>query len=151
VASECQLGKKNEENPVKSYSELNVFEQSETIDYEQAVRFIQSVQGHYRCHELAHAVGEVLGLPVQDGYYEGINHSWLWTRPLPKLPAPSLPNILDVYVPGELPQVQLIHYASILPAWESYQWQVSVRFEVDRKLVMELADFFEDVLFQRES
>lgn len=136
------------ENPVKSYRELNVFEQSEIIDYEQAVMFIQSVQGHYRCHELAHAVGEVLGMPVQDGHYQGLNHSWLWTRPLPKLPAPSLPNILDVYVPGELPQVQLIHYT--LPSWLSYQWQAPVSIDLDVKVVTALADFFEKLLFERE-
>jgi len=37
-----------------------------------------------RCHELARAVGSVLDLPVQDGQFGSIEHSWLWVGPRPR-------------------------------------------------------------------
>ena len=41
------------------------------------------------CHILAHAVGEIFSLPVEDGYWKlGYNHSWLRTE---------RGNIIDVY------------------------------------------------------
>lgn len=43
-----------------------------------------------RCHEIAHALADVLRLSVQGGWvgamsetYKGIEHSWLWTTPFP--------------------------------------------------------------------
>lgn len=69
-----------------------------------------------RCHELARAVGRVLELTVQDGFYGFVEHSWLWlSMPTPdyrRFPRYHLPKILDVYVPGSLPQVQLVDTAS---------------------------------------
>lgn len=52
-----------------------------------------------RCHELARLVAELVpGLEVQDGSYGAVEHSWC------VLPSKA---ILDVYVPGGYPQVQL--------------------------------------------
>jgi len=62
-----------------------------------------------RCHELARAIGAVLGLQHEDGRFGFVEHTWLWTKPIDREHAPwMLPNILDVYVPGSVPQVQLI-------------------------------------------
>lgn len=69
-----------------------------------------------RCHELARAVGRVLGLRVEDGRFGFVEHTWLWTEPPEKALMPwAMPRILDVYVPGAMPQVQLIDTASGLP------------------------------------
>lgn len=71
-----------------------------------------------RCHELARAVGAILKLDVMDGHFGFVEHSWLWTDPFPAQPCgPSwgLPNVLDVYVPGVLPQVQLVDTSASLP------------------------------------
>jgi hypothetical protein len=70
-----------------------------------------------RCHELARAVGKVLDLEHEDGRFGFVEHTWLWTTPCDKKIAPwTLPNVLDVYVPGSMPQVQLVHMATGLPA-----------------------------------
>lgn len=75
-----------------------------------------------RCHELARAAASVLGkygdeykYDVVDGMYGPIEHTWLVT---------DRGNILDVYVPGREPQVQLIdmsapHAAPGFARWES--------------------------------
>lgn len=69
-----------------------------------------------RCHELVRAVGEELGLSWADGWYGMVEHSWLWTRPWVQ-PGP-VPNIIDPYAPGRLPQVQLIHTGSYALPWD---------------------------------
>jgi len=68
-----------------------------------------------RCHELVRAVGEELGLSWADGWLGNVDHSWLWTRP--PLPFEALPNVIDPYCPGRLPQVQLINSSTHLP-WD---------------------------------
>lgn len=73
-----------------------------------------------RCHELARAVhdwierqpphrwGEKLVNPgIIDGKYAAVDHTWLETG--------FGENILDVYVPGELPPVQLRCGSKFLP------------------------------------
>jgi hypothetical protein len=71
-----------------------------------------------RCHELARAVGRILDLQYCDGWFGMIDHSWLWTRP-PRLIdgffADGVPNVLDVYAPGRLPQVVLVASSPHLP------------------------------------
>lgn len=55
-----------------------------------------------RCHELARALRRVLGdtmLTVVDGHCGLVEHSWLLF---------SDGSILDAYVPGRLPSVQII-------------------------------------------
>lgn len=71
-----------------------------------------------RCHELARAVAYHLDLEIADGHYGFMEHSWLWTKPLEGRaddPPVLLPNVLDVYTPGALPQVQLVYLTSGMP------------------------------------
>lgn len=69
-----------------------------------------------RCHELARIVHSVLPSPasmfpgtieIVDGQYGPVEHSWLRT---------SSGWILDLYVPGRLPQVQLVDPIALLEA-----------------------------------
>jgi len=76
----------------------------------------EEVSGTVRCHELARAVGRALGLPVQDGKFGMVEHSWLWTRE----PDGRQPNIIDVYCVGSLPMVQLVDMGHFLPHNSSY-------------------------------
>lgn len=73
--------------------------------------------GAIRCHELARFVAEELSLPFKDGFFGFVEHTWLWTEPYEGEGEQlwRLPNILDVYVPGHVPQVQLIHTTTALP------------------------------------
>lgn len=78
-----------------------------------------------RCHELARAVGHVIGLPVQDGKFGIVEHSWLW---LPGEPLPDTtdqlsrwPNILDTYMPGAFPIVQAVYTGMPLPHVQGYK------------------------------
>jgi hypothetical protein len=120
---------------MKSYSESDIFHERERLlmieasrlvaklDEHEALRHAEKLRGRpadmprLRCHELARAVGKILDLPTQDGKYGTVEHSWLWTGPVPQDFAARIakhghrniaPNILDVYAVGQLPQVQLI-------------------------------------------
>jgi hypothetical protein len=101
---------------VRSYSESNVFSPGETRLLRTARQLVDRVSERgpeVRCHELSRAVGRVLELPVQDGYYGFVDHSWLWTRSLDasrprNMTRLGFPNILDVYSVGQLPQVRLV-------------------------------------------
>lgn len=66
-----------------------------------------------RCHEVARAVGHMLGLQAVDGWFGMVEHSWLWATPF--VPLSPLPNVLDPYRPGCHPQVLLLHSSSHLP------------------------------------
>jgi len=105
---------------MKSYFESEVFAASEIRMLQLATQIVADVPSAIRgkgvrCHELARYVGERLGLEVQDGIFGFVEHSWLWTKPLEERLPWRLPNILDVYVPGQVPQVQLVHLATSLP------------------------------------
>lgn len=87
-----------------SYSAINVFTCVELAQLKRVTKMVESVDEEklgatVRCHELARAVGTLLKLPVQDGLYRAVSHSWLLT---------SGGHILDVYCIGRLPQVQLV-------------------------------------------
>lgn len=73
--------------------------------------------GLVRCHEVARIVGCLLKLPVQDGKYGLVEHSWLWTRKLvPRYPrVMDRPKILDPYCVGNLPVVRLLDSAPSVP------------------------------------
>jgi hypothetical protein len=58
-----------------------------------------------RCHELARVVGRILTLPITDGKYGHVEHSWLTIAPTAR---GGCGCILDVYSPGQVPQVQLL-------------------------------------------
>lgn len=124
-----------EETAMRNYSREVIFSKDELRLLESAIDLLERVpngvfKNHgdtgdlLRCHELARAFGRVLGLKVQDGKVGPIEHSWLWTKDpayalLVPIKEPTLgshnfalrANILDVYAPGKLPQVQLIHSA----------------------------------------
>lgn len=98
---------------MRSYAELEMFKPTEIEKWKEAVVLTERVPDRIfgelvRCHELARAVGKLLELPVQDGYYSFVEHSWLWLWPYDP-DDPYIPNVLDVYVPGRVPQVQLVH------------------------------------------
>lgn len=63
-----------------------------------------------RCHEVARAVGEMLELQVQDGWYGNVDHTWLWVRN----DRDHRGAILDVYAVGRLPMVQLVSLDSVI-------------------------------------
>jgi hypothetical protein len=101
------------------YAHKEVFNQFEISCFKDARNLMDRMPSHdtdgnwIRCHELVRAVGPELGLPWMDGSYGMVEHSWLWTRPFE--PFTPVPNILDLYCPGRLPQVQLIHSSAHLP------------------------------------
>jgi hypothetical protein len=91
-----------------SYSEREIFGEREQELLWRATDLVKRVQVEPRCHELARAVGQVLKLPHQDGYYGFVEHTWLWTEEREEYHPWSLPNLLDVYSVGSLPQVRLV-------------------------------------------
>lgn len=111
---------------MKSFAEREIFSSQELGLLKRATEIVSCLPHELdgwevRCHELARAVSELLGLSpyeiyVADGYYGMVDHSWIWTSAPSKRPRRwELPNILDVYIPGSLPQVQLVHTATALP------------------------------------
>lgn len=103
-----------------AYAEKEVFSEREVGLLRLAEDLIRPVPHELdgqlvRCHELARAVGRCLDLEVEDGHFGFVEHSWLWTEPLRSKHEWRLPNVLDVYVPGSLPQVQLVDMVSGLP------------------------------------
>ena len=100
---------------MRSYSEEYIFTEDEVGLLKSATRVVENlddVKG-IRCHELVRAMGWLLKLDVQDGYYGFVNHSWLWTAKYDAArvitPRLGLPNILDVYCVGSLPMVRLVN------------------------------------------
>jgi hypothetical protein len=129
---------------VISYSEREIFTLREKKIYHLVcglVGFVapSDIDGEpIRCHELARAVGKVLDLEVCDGRFGFVEHSWLWTESLDPAVAPwVLPRILDVYVPGAIPQVQLVDTHSGLPPryYLSNVLDVTIREDVVEHLV----------------
>ncbi len=115
---------------MKSYAESEVFSDQEISLWNVATKFVAGMPSkngdrYIRCHELAWVTGKRLGLDVQVGIYHIGAHSWLWVPSKRKNPGTGKPyyNILDVYVPGQLPQVQLIDMAATLPC--PYKWASS--------------------------
>jgi hypothetical protein len=88
-----------------------------------------------RCHELARAVGRRLQLPYQDGYFHRREHSWLWVGR----------DVLDVYVPGSLPQVQLHTYANYSLPWLTvYRFTEGVeRSDIEEGIIRNLISWWE--------
>jgi len=103
-----------------SYSDREVFSAQEIQLLRQAESIVkllpdQVASQELRCHEIVRIVAQALDLnpaQIQDGFYGFVDHSWLWTEPLDtaKIVTPriGLPNILDVYCVGSLPQVRLV-------------------------------------------
>jgi hypothetical protein len=132
------------------YAEAEIFSVNETRLHVRACRMVEAcpytdeATGELiRCHELARAVGRVLRLPVQDGKFGFAEHSWLWlSPPEPELARWNLPRILDVYVPGAMPQVQLVDTA---PGLCHRYLPDEPRTDVSARIVEELIDRFESL------
>lgn len=95
------------------YSYTNVFTQFEINFYKRAVELVEKIPERVnnelvRCHEVARVVGTILGLPVTDGKYGSVDHSWCWVSP--DLDGERPGNILDVYSIARLPVVQLVGF-----------------------------------------
>lgn len=102
---------------MKGYSAREVFSEAEQALASRVSALVAvcpyEIDGEpVRCHELVRAVGEELGLSWADGWLGMVDHSWLWTWTRPWLPLEPIPNLIDAYVPGRLPQVQLIYTGS---------------------------------------
>lgn len=100
-----------------SYSVKEIFTTQEIAYWKRATGLVEALpvdpMFEIRCHELARAVGRLLGLDVQDGSYGFVEHSWCWTSKLDPSPLTretrlGFPNILDVYSVGQLPMVRLV-------------------------------------------
>lgn len=129
------------------YAQREVFAASEQRLLVQAIEIISCIRDEepeLRCHELARGVGALLDLQVCDGYYGMVSHSWLWTGHFEEFS--SLPNILDVYCPGRLPQVQLVHTSSTLPF--EYR-RHTPRTDIRQAIVDKITERFGDSFFQK--
>jgi hypothetical protein len=94
------------------YSEQVIFTRHDIFLWTRASSLVEKVPediGIVRCHELARAVGLILNLPHQDGYYGFVDHSWLWTHPVGRTVGRiGFPHVLDVYSVGSMPLVRLV-------------------------------------------
>ena len=132
---------------MKSYTERHVFGPEAVVLWECACRAVASVttematepnwsHPELRCHELTRAVVKALGLSpgvVVDGKYGPVEHSWIW---LPH----STPAILDVYCPGRIPQVQLVHgILQVVP--HPYRAGDRPRSDIDTRRVDALSEY----------
>lgn len=103
----------------KSYCEAKIFTRRELDLLTNAQTLVSKFPSHdlkgewVRCHEMVRVVATSLDLQVMDGFYGMADHSWIWTSKLKIFEPP--PNILDIYCPGRLPQVQLVHSSNYLP------------------------------------
>ena len=127
---------------MKGYSEREVFSEREITQWQRATRRIDLLPSlkDMRCHELARAVGRFLDLPYQDGFYGFVDHTWLWTAPVPRtIGRLGFPNILDVYAVGGLPMVRLV--ACDAPSLPHVGWSYrpgSERDDIDEAMVDDL-------------
>ena len=127
---------------MKSYS-AGVFTVREQKLLKVATELVARIpdQEGLRCHEIARAVGHVLGLEVQDGRFGAMEHSWLWTEPIVRyVGAGRYPNILDCYAVGALPQVVLIQMGYLLPWNQAYHPYAvgEMRDDINAELVQRL-------------
>lgn len=110
-----------------SWAEAGILKPSEVALFKRAVRMVEAIEepepGTFRCHEIARAVGHVLGLQVQDGQYGIVEHSWLWLEEYGDHMPDDPPKILDPYSVGRLPQVQLLDNLWKLPHMKNYRWK----------------------------
>lgn len=98
---------------MKSYAESKIFNPSERYNWRRATELVAAIPDDgtvWRCHEVARAVGARLKLPVRDGKCGAVQHSWLLSCGHMQ----GEPKILDPYVPGAMPPVQLIDTFALL-------------------------------------
>src|SRR5262249_36478034 len=128
--------------PMISHSESTIFTPAEIELLDVATMYVGMVREaagapKVRCHELARAVGWMLHLEHQDGYYGFVDHTWLWTSPLEPdsyiTDRLGFPNILDVYCVGSLPMVRLVdaQHPSLPHVGWAYRPSVRPRDDID--------------------
>lgn len=85
-----------------SYSQREVFTERHLQLFDATKDIVSSLfdDNGMRCHEVARIIGELFNLPVTDGYYCAVHHSWIML---------DRQTILDPYAVGRLPMVQLVH------------------------------------------
>jgi hypothetical protein len=101
------------------HARRHVFTETQLYLLAQATRMVQAMPDEVngeevRCHEVARAVGHVLGLDVVDGKYGAVDHSWC-------VHSPPTRDVLDPYTIGRVPQVQLVCGSALLPEFASYR------------------------------
>jgi len=128
---------------MRNYSEYEVFSGKELAYFLAAQELIQLIPDDFmaegwdlRCHEVTRAVGAQIGLKVVDGKSGRVDHSWLLTVDNPRS------NILDVYVVGRLPQVQLVDMKYIGPRHDLVYVPGKDRTDIDGAVVEKLLQFF---------
>ena len=140
---------------MRSYSEEYIFTDDEVGLLKSATRVVENlddVKG-IRCHELVHAMGWLLKLDVQDGYYGFVDHSWLWTTKYDATHVITsrlgLPNILDVYCVGSLPMVRLVdcQHTSLPHVGWAYR-PGEPRKDIDHGLVTKLNAMVREVFYR---
>ena len=107
--------------------------------WKRATSLVAAVPEHWevRCHELARAVGKALELPVVDGQFGIVEHSWFVIGRY---------CILDPYQPGSLPLVQLHDISHPLPHLKSYKpGELPSHVAIDQEMVAKLVAVFEDL------
>lgn len=108
---------------MRSHSERSVFDPRHLDLWRRASRLVDRIGDDWsdelRCHELARAVCRALPVGgdrcfcfVRDGALNAIEHSWIELF-LDGLGQPCV-SILDVYAPGRMPQVQLVHDSHVI-------------------------------------
>jgi hypothetical protein len=135
---------------VRGYAEQEVFSERERELWDRAAGLVAwapyEIDGELvRCHELARAVGHMLDLDHEDGRFGFVEHTWLWTdSPSNKKFCPpwAVPNVLDVYTPGSMPMVQLVHMATGLPS--RYVLTSLNDLEIRNDVIEELVRIFEE-------
>lgn len=131
---------------MKSYSEATIFTRREMLLLKQAKQLVGSIPDRQdaadiRCHELARAVGVVLGLTYIDGKFGFVEHTWLSTF----RDRGDKENILDVYAVGMMPMVILVdahHLTLQLPRLykPSKEARKDIRWDVVKDLEKQLRD-----------
>lgn len=129
---------------MRSYSESKVFSGAAMDLFARATALVDEIPIYdayfldVRCHELARAIGECLGLAVVDGHYGQVQHSWL----IVPNATPIGDSILDVYAVGAVPMVRMIDQWPGLPHGPNEYRVGDDRDDVDYDMVGALLQIF---------
>lgn len=121
---------------MKGYAESRIFSKKARAMFFKAKHYVSLIEEktdengkeRLRCHELVRIVANVIVFDppsyepffippfvIVDGKYGHVDHSWIEIRE-----RISEDVILDVYAPGQMPQVQMIDTAWVLPHKKIY-------------------------------
>jgi hypothetical protein len=142
---------------MKGHTELEMIDQREMWLFSLATLAVAQIPegidethgGETRCHEVARAVGRCLDLPVMDGLYGVVDHSWL----LIEDPRRNKRKILDVYCVARIPIVQIIDphpYAGHGGLYQPRSLRTDIRHQVVRAMRMNLRALHQQFKEQRK-